>query len=180
MDRLLVMNSSLWRPSSGGGGGGPTTQTVALTAGTVTNGTLVGSSLVAAMGDGLDTTYVQSGAGSSSGVPYADSDIAGIQFASPSSLSDVASFVANIKCSVSTGTALVQLQLSSGLSGASSSAVNTTATTSIQTLQTPPITKSSGTWTPAQLAAATFEVIATVSGSAPDIFIYEISLTATQ
>lgn len=179
MDRLLVMNSPLWRPPVSGGS--QTTQTVALTGGTLVQGTLVGSTLVAAMGDASDATYLQCSASSTGSGEYVG-QVTGGMFAAPSLLPHVTSFVVNFRSSATplgTGNG-PHVYAQPGAATNEFAAFTTIASSTPVALQVGPFTKAGGgTWTPAQVAALSFELDSEQANPPGILRTYELSLTAT-
>lgn len=165
-------------PVASGGG----TETVALNAGTVTAGTLVGASLSAAMGDGSDVTRVSgTNTQTSSGGGSEAYLLTSVGFADLVGTGNVISFVVNVRVST-TGSA--NYTYASGFSGIvtapSSSSRQGTSTLTNYTIG--PFTKfGGGSWSAATFNAMTCSVIEnSQSGGGGGIStITECSLTAT-
>lgn len=170
--RLFVPDAGVPIPHTG-------TETVPLTAGTISHGTLTGPSLVVAMKDADDTTYVQGDTtiGTYSGSPDDVSwlQLGGCKFATVTTLSDVASFVLNVRCSSSSNDASVSVFVGGGSSGAGPAAI------SPGNLTIGPFTKGGGaSWTAAEFAAVTSTIVMFLDIGSPDTSrIYEVSVTAT-
>lgn len=157
-------------------------ETAALNAGTITTGTLVGSSLVSVMGDSSDATYVQGvftdlGSGSTEEALVLD----GVGFADLIGGVDITSFVVNVRASavVSNGISASSFTGIAGVAPSFAQSLSLTASPTNYTIG--PFTKSGGgKWTPAQVNALLCKILFVLDGTGSfTMRLYELSLTVT-
>lgn len=167
-----------------GGGGLAPTETVALNAGTLATGVLVGASLVSAMGDHSDLTYVESvtsGSGTSSSPFTSGYRINSAGFADMVGAGGVSAFRLNVRVADigATSDNGVVGEGFTGISGVSPAGLASALPSSTITDRTIGLyTKSGGgVWTPAQINALVCTISLSYSFAAAVTRLYELSLT---